>query len=164
MKHLTAWCLIVLSLSGLSIVRAADGPKPAAEPKLPGAVMRRADGRFLNLKIEDHHFVVVLLDEKKRPEPADLQNGIAKYRSPAIKERRAVFAVSDDGQTLMASQVIRSPYAFKVNLVLYKTGHPEQAETYVTDFNQPMPDDGKTIPVDEMTPEQLQQIKSTPAK
>jgi hypothetical protein len=55
---------------------------------------------------------------------------------------------------------VRRPYIIpSLPVLLFKEGQEEAAESYRVQFSQPMPDDGETIPIDEMTPAELQDVQ-----
>ncbi len=133
----------------------------AAEQPIVGILIERKNGSggFLNLKIDAGNFVITFLDKDKKEIEGDLSRAIIRFRK-SLKNNQYILRRSADGKSLRATGApVARPYILPaLPVILFKEGQEEVAESYVVQFKQPMPDDGKGIPADEMTPEQLEKI------
>jgi hypothetical protein len=127
-----------------------------------GILIERKDssGGFLNLKVDGGNFVITFLDKDKKEIEGDRVRAIIRFRRH-LKSSQFILARSADGKSLRSSGTpVDRPYILPaLPVVLFKEGQEEVAESYVVQFTQPMPGDGEGIPVDQMTPEQIQKVK-----
>ena len=132
-----------------------------ADEKPVGALIERKDGGFLNLKVEGGNFVITFLDKDKNAVDADRSRAIIRFRKH-LKNNQYILRLDADGKSLRSSGTpVARPYILPaLPVILFKEGQEEVAESYVVQFNQPMPGDGDSIPADEMTPEQAQKVKN----
>jgi hypothetical protein len=123
-------------ISCLLVVVALVPVLHAEEEPLPGIVLPRPGGGFINFRIEENSFQVHFLDEEKEPALADRDRGLVRYRPAMRREERVVLSPDPEGTMLTNPLFIRPPYAFHVILALFApgTGDPE---TYTFQFNQP---------------------------
>ncbi|HLP09435.1 MAG TPA: hypothetical protein VK178_14830 [Opitutaceae bacterium] len=157
-----------------SVTIAAPKPtaKPAAQPaeqaaagdvldekNLAGILITRANGGFLNLKVDGGKFVMAFYDKDKKAVAPDVTKATVRYRKFKT-DQRFFLAGGADGKTLSSPLPVDRPYVFNtVHIVLFDDNEETPAETYVKNFRQFTPGDGEGTPVDEMTPEQLEKLK-----
>jgi hypothetical protein len=138
---------------------AKDAKAKAAEEKpVVGALIERTDGSgFLNLRVDGGNFVITFLDKDKKAVDADRSRAIIRYRKH-LKNNQFILRPDADGKSLRSTGTpVARPYVLPaLPVILFKEGQEEVAESYVVQFNQPMPGDGEGIPADEMPPEQVQ--------
>ncbi|HQF40365.1 MAG TPA: hypothetical protein PK322_14710 [Opitutaceae bacterium] len=175
MKKLSALLSLALGLSLIPATFAADtkpapGAKtapaaaatPATEPKkdepVVGILVERATGGFFNLKVEDGKFVMLFLDAEKKETEADVPSATVRYRKHKADQRFRLTR-SEDGKSLRGTLPVDRPYIFKtLRIALIDDSEETPAETYVKNFKQLAGGEPESIPVDEMTPEQLQKV------
>lgn len=141
---------------------AKEAKAKTADEKPVGALIERKDGSgFLNLKVEGGNFVITFLDKDKNAVDADRSRAIIRFRKH-LKNNQYILRLDADGKSLRSSGTpVARPYILPaLPVILFKEGQEEVAESYVVQFNQPMPGDGDSIPADEMTPEQAQKVKN----
>ena len=140
---------------------AKEAKAKTADEKPVGALIERKDGGFLNLKVEGGNFVITFLDKDKNAVDADRSRAIIRFRKH-LKNNQYILRLDADGKSLRSSGTpVARPYILPaLPVILFKEGQEEVAESYVVQFNQPMPGDGDSIPADEMTPEQAQKVKN----
>jgi hypothetical protein len=185
MKPFSALLLTMLGLCVLPAVSGADKPSPAPTPAKPtpapvpapakaeekqkpiiGPVLNRPGGGFLNLFVENNNFVLRFLDKDKKDADADLARGFIWFRKN-LQTSRFFLLPEGEGKTLKATQYVRPPYIFTVlHLVLFKEGGTDEdeekaSEAYTINFNQITASDGATVPIDQLTPEQLQKANQS---
>ena len=111
-------------------------PKKEEPLKIPGLVINRADGRFLGLEIEDNRFKLSFYTAKKKPMPADVARGTARWAvhyQPG--DERTVLNPAGDGTSLVSLRPVRPPHVFKIYLSLFAEGNEEPVESYVVDYH-----------------------------
>ena len=127
-----------------------------------GILIERKDsaGGFLNLKVDGGDFVIAFLDKDKKEIEGDRSRAIIRFRKH-LKNSQFILTRSADGKSLRSSGApVDRPYIYPALPVLvFKEGQEEVAEAYTVQFTQPTADDGKTVSIEEMTPEQLQKAK-----
>lgn len=141
---------------------AKEAKAKTADEKPVGALIERKDGSgFLNLKVDGGNFVITFLDKDKNAVDADRSRAIIRFRKH-LKNNQYILRLDADGKSLRSSGTpVARPYILPaLPVILFKEGQEEVAESYVVQFNQPMPGDGDSIPADEMTPEQAQKVKN----
>ena len=141
---------------------AKEAKAKTADEKPVGALIERKDGSgFLNLKVDGGNFVITFLDKDKNAVDADRSRAIIRFRKH-LKNNQYILRLDADGKSLRSSGTpVARPYILPaLPVILFKEGQEEVAESYVVQFNQPMPGDGDSIPADEMTPEQAQKVKT----
>lgn len=176
MKTLPALLSLALGLSLIPATFAADmkpapaakpaqsaAAKPAAEPKkdvpVVGILAERTAGGFFNLKIEDGKFVMTFLDTEKKETEPNVTSATVRYRKHKA-EQRFLLTRSADGKSLRCNLPADRPHIYNALRIALTDGNEETpAETYVKNFKQLAAGEPDTIPVDEMTPEQVQKIK-----
>jgi hypothetical protein len=174
MKTLSALLSLALGLSLIPATFAADtkptpatktaqaAAKPAAEQKkdepVVGILVERATGGFFNLKIESGNFVMVFLDAEKKEVEPDVRSATVRYRKNK-SDHRFLLTRTEGSKTLRCNLPVDRPYIFKtLRIALIDESEETAAETYVKNFKQLAAGEPESIPVDEMTPEQLQKI------
>jgi len=173
MKKLSALLSLALGLCLIPAVFAADKKptstspaKPAAkaaaqeekEEPLVGVLIERPNGGFINLKVDGGNFVMTFLDKDKKETNADVPRASARYRKNK-SDHRHMLVRSADGKSLRAPTPVDRPYRFNALLVVLSSDSEDNAaEAYTVNFKQVSPEDDASVPVDEMTPEQLQKI------
>ncbi len=167
MKKLSALLSLALGLSLIPAPFAADtksapAAKPATEQKkdepLVGILVERATGGFFNLKIESGNFVMVFLDAEKKEVEPDVRSATVRYRKNK-SDHRFLLTRAEGSKTLRCNLPVDRPYIFKtLRIALIDESEETAAETYVKNFKQLAAGEPESIPVDEMTPEQLQKI------
>ncbi len=176
MKKLSALLALAFGLSLIPAALAADkkpapaakpaqaaAAKPAAEPKkdapVVGILIERSAGGFINLKIEDGKFVMVFLDAEKKETEPNVTSAAVRYRKHKA-EQRFLLTRSADGKALRCNLPADRPHIYNALRIALIDGNEETpAETYVKNFKQLAAGEPDTIPVDEMTPDQVQKIK-----
>ena len=180
MKTLPALLSLALGLSLIPATFAADkkpapaakpaqsaaakpAAKPASEPKkdesVVGVLVERSVGGFINLRIEDGKFVMAFLDAEKKEIDPNVRSATVRYRKNK-SDHRFLLTGSEGGKTLRCSLPVDRPYIFNaLRIALIDDSEETAAETYVKNFKQLAAGEPDTLPVDEMTPEQVQKIK-----
>lgn len=176
MKKLSALLLLALGLSVIPAAFSADkkpaapakpatpaaapAPAPAKQEAIVGILIERKAGGFLNLRVDNGNFTIAFLDQDKKPVDADLARAVLRFRRH-LKNNTYILNRSGDGKTLTCAQPINRPYLLPaLPVVLFKdAGDADASEVYTVNFKQPMPGDGESTPLDEMTPEQREMIK-----
>lgn len=141
--------------------KAAEKPAAKAEPakELVGILIERKAGGFINLKVEGGNFLMTFLDKDKIDTQADVASAAVRYRRKSSNIRHLLVR-AEDAKSLRAPTPVDRPYIFNaMHVVLFSGNEETAAETYTVNFKQIMPGDGASIPADEMTPEQIQQVK-----
>lgn len=177
MKTLSALLSLALGLSLIPATFAADKkPAPAAKPaqsaaakpapaanaldekNLVGILLTRPTGGFINLKVDDGKFTMKFYDAEKKETPANVTHAAIKYRKGKATHRHSLNR-STDGNSLAALTPVDRPYIFKtVHVALFDEDEDTAPEVYTVNFKQLAAGEPDSIPVDEMTPEQLQKI------
>lgn len=105
--------------------------------KIEGTVLNRPNGKFLGLTLQDGKYKLTFYDDKKKPEKVDVTRATARWPNKhGPGDNRTVLNVAGDGTSLVGTQFVRGPYAFKLFLTLLK-GEGEAAvavESYTVDF------------------------------
>lgn len=176
MKTLSALLSLALGLSLIPATFAADKkPAPAAKPAqvaaakptaaeqkkdepIVGILVERSVGGFINLKIEDGKFVMAFLDAEKKEIEPNVRSATVRYRKNK-SDHRFLLTGAEGSKTLRCNLPVDRPYIFNgLRIALIDDSEESAAETYVKNFKQLAPGEPDSIPVDEMTPEQLQKI------
>ena len=178
MKTLSALLSLALGLSLIPATFAADKkPAPAAKPaqsaaakpapaanaldenNLVGLLITRSTGGFINLKVEDGHFTMKFYDAEKKETSANVSHAAIKYRKGKSTHRHSLNRSPDEKMLISLTPVDR-PYIFKtVHVALFDEDEDNAPEVYTVNFKQLAAGEPDSVPVDEMTPEQLQKIK-----
>jgi hypothetical protein len=141
---------------------AAKPAQPAAnaldEKNLVGILLTRPTGGFINLKVDDGKFTMKFYDAEKKETSANVSHAAIKYRKDKATHRHSLNR-STDGKSLTALTPVDRPYIFKtVHVALFDEDEDTAPEVYTINFKQLAAGEPDSIPVDEMTPEQLQKI------
>jgi hypothetical protein len=122
------FALISLLISAASFLAAAEKPE---EEK--GIWIDRADGRKLNLLIEENNFELHFYDEEKERMDPDALRAIIHYTPANVVSRETVLlapAVTEDkGKFLKSPRFIRPPFQFRLSLVLVMDEAGQRLET-----------------------------------
>ncbi len=137
--------------------------KPAAEEKkeepLVGILIERNVGGFINLKVEDGKFVMLFLDAEKKETKANVLKATVRYRKNRADHRHLLTRTADE-KSLRAPTPADRPYLYNpLYIVLFDDNEETPAEAYTKSFKQLTPQDGESVPADEMTPEQIKKVK-----
>jgi hypothetical protein len=174
MKKLSALLSLALGLCLIPAVFAADKKPTSASPAKPaakvaaqenqkeeplvGILIERHNGGFINLKVDGGNFVMTFLDKDKKEAKADVPRALARYRKNKADHKHLLVRSADE-KSLRAPTPVDRPYRFNALLVVLSSDNEDTAaEAYTVNFKQVSPEDGAAVPVDEMTPEQLQKI------
>lgn len=182
MKKLSALLLLGLALgTGLhaaekkATAKPAPQPAPAAQTKtapatdekkaeepIVGVLIERKSGGFLNLRVDGGNFVLSFLDAEKKEAEPNATKATIRYRKGLTTHR---FFLTPEGKTLRSPLPVFRPYVFfTVRVVLFDDNEETANEVYTTNFKQPMPGDGESVPADQMTPEQRRKAPAPKAK
>ncbi|MDE3083599.1 MAG: hypothetical protein KGJ37_00075 [Verrucomicrobiota bacterium] len=146
LKNLIAVFALGFCFPALAAYNAPAGPtaksnatkKPAdkAEPKIPGFTIKRDNGGFLGLEIDDNtNFKLSFYDANKKPVAPDVARAALRWhQSFKIYDQRTVLNPSGDGKSMTSSYVVRRPWNFKLYIFLFVEGNETAVEHYIVDF------------------------------
>jgi hypothetical protein len=111
-------------------------PVAAEEKKeIPGIKLKRANGTFLGLELEDGKYKLSFYNEKEEPVAPDIVRASARW-NPVNKvgDQRTVLNPAPDGKSLKGAIFVQPPYAFKLFLTLLNE-EGAAVETFTIDFH-----------------------------
>lgn len=111
-----------------AIVAQAD--KAAEEVQLDGVVLPRADGGFLQVKMEGMNLVLRTYDAKKKAVPVDVDRATVRLIFAARAQEQYTLARSADGMALTVGRPIRAPHVFRANIALFRGDSSEAVESF----------------------------------
>lgn len=121
--------------------KAAPAGKKATEEEemgtIEGTELKRANGHFLGLTLQDGKFKLTFYDEKKKPEKVDVTRATARWPDKhGSGDNRTILNPAGDGTYLLGTLFVRGPHSFKLFLTLLQ-GEGDEArsvENYTVDF------------------------------
>ena len=114
---------------------AAAATAPAAElPVIDGIVLNRADGTFLQVKMEENNFVLRFFNKEHKQIAPDVDRATVRLTPASRKPERYVLARGSDGQSLTHGKPIRAPHVFKVDISLFKGDSESAVESFATNY------------------------------
>ena len=130
-----------VALMCVGATRAVDYPPPKSSPSKPppaakkkeyelpkaGKNIPREKGGWLNVEGAGTRFVVKFFDKEKKPVPADVERGLARFNYAAKNDTRA--PLNREGGTLVTPATVKPPHNFLVTLSLFPS-EAEPAEVY----------------------------------
>ena len=130
--------LVALSAAGASgAVDGGDagaGSPPAivseAETELDGVVVPRADGGFLQVKMEGVNLVLRTYDAQKKPVAVDVDRATVRLQFASRSPEQYTLAPSDDKMALTVGRPIRHPHVFRAYISFFRGESETAVETF----------------------------------
>ncbi|HQY06568.1 MAG TPA: hypothetical protein PLQ52_10935 [Lacunisphaera sp.] len=114
---------------------AKPGAKKEELPKIPGAMITRANGTLLGLEVVGGNFKLTFYDKKHKPMAMDVTRATARWPNPRSPgDNRTV--LNGSGTSLVGQKPVIPPYTFNVFLTLLQ-GEGDEAksvENYTVQF------------------------------
>lgn len=102
----------------------------ADEAKLEGVVVQRADGGFLQVKMDGVNLVLRAYDAEKKPIALDVDRATVRLQFASRSPEQYTLVKSDDGMSLTVGRPIRHPHVFRAYIHLFRGENEEAAESF----------------------------------
>lgn len=108
----------------------AEATSEEAEAELDGVVLPRADGSFLQLKMEGVNLVLRTYDEKKKPIAVDVDRATVRLQFASRSPEQFTLVPSDDKMSLTVGRPVRQPHVFRAYIALFRGDSETAVETF----------------------------------
>lgn len=101
---------------------------------LPGTEVKRSNGTFVSITVENNAFKIAFYDAKKKQQAPDVARAAIRWEPKNKKgDDRRILNPAGDGMTLVSPPPVLPPYNFRIFVTLLNEAN-EAVETFNTDF------------------------------